>query len=69
VGISKEEQKRVFEKFYRSGGVQESKVRGSGIGLTLVAHIVESHGGEVFLDSDLGRGTKVTIRLPLKQKK
>jgi signal transduction histidine kinase len=68
-GISKEEQRRVFEKFYRSCGVHESKIKGSGIGLTLVAHIVESHGGEVFLDSDLGKGTNVTVKIPVKQKK
>ena len=69
IGISEGEQRRVFEKFYRSWGVHERKVKGSGIGLTLVAHIAEAHGGEVSLKSDLGRGTKVTLRIPIKQKK
>ena len=69
IGISEGEQRRVFEKFYRSWGVHESKVKGSGIGLTLVAHIVEAHGGEVSLKSDLGIGTKVTLKIPIKQKK
>ena len=69
IGISKEEQKRVFEKFYRSDNVDESSIKGSGIGLTLVSHIVKAHGGEVLLESEVGRGTKVTIKLPLKRKK
>ena len=64
VGISKEEQQRVFEKFYRSGSSQESSVKGSGIGLTIVDHVVKAHGGDVLLESEPGQGTKVTIRLP-----
>lgn len=63
-GIGKEEQQRVFEKFYRSETIHESSVKGSGIGLTIVDHIVKAHGGEVFLESALGKGTKVTLRLP-----
>ena len=66
-GISKEDQKQVFKKFYRSGRLEEKVVRGSGIGLTIVEHIVRAHGGEVLLESAIGRGTKVTIKLPLKR--
>jgi signal transduction histidine kinase len=65
IGIDKEEQKKVFEKFYRSEQNHESHIRGSGIGLTLVAHIVQAHGGDVTLDSQPGRGTAVIIRFPL----
>jgi signal transduction histidine kinase len=68
IGISKEEQKKVFEKFYRSKYLQDSSIKGSGIGLTLVDHIVRAHGGEVLLESDLGKGTKVTMKLPLRRK-
>lgn len=64
VGIGKEEQQRVFDKFYRSETIHESSVKGSGIGLTIVDHIVKAHGGEVFLESVLGKGTKVRLRLP-----
>jgi len=64
IGISPADQKRVFEKFYRSQTAAASMVRGSGIGLTLVEHIVKAHGGRITLKSELGRGTKVTIRLP-----
>lgn len=68
VGIGKEEQQRVFEKFYRSDTIHESSVKGSGIGLTIVDHIVKAHGGEVLLESELGKGTKVTLRLPRNKK-
>jgi signal transduction histidine kinase len=68
VGIGKEEQQRVFEKFYRSDTIHESSVKGSGIGLTIVDHIVRAHGGEVILESELGKGTKVRLRLPKDKK-
>ena len=68
IGISKQEQMKIFEKFYRSDDIRNSRIEGSGIGLTLVAHIVKAHGGEVLLESDVGKGTKVTIKLPAKRK-
>ena len=68
VGISKEEQKKVFEKFYRSVDPAQRNIEGSGIGLTLVDHIVKAHGGEVILESDLDKGTRVTLKLPISQK-
>jgi signal transduction histidine kinase len=67
VGISKEDQKQVFKKFYRSSRLEEKMVKGSGIGLTIVEHIVRAHGGEVVLKSAIGKGTKVTIRIPTKR--
>ena len=68
IGISVEEQKKVFEKFYRSERLQDSSVEGSGIGLTLVSHIIKAHGGQVLLESDLGKGTKVVMKLPVRRK-
>jgi signal transduction histidine kinase len=67
IGIDKSEQKRIFEKFYRSEKAQESNVKGSGIGLPLVDHIVRAHGGKVLLESELGKGTRVTIKLPVER--
>jgi signal transduction histidine kinase len=67
-GISKDEQKKVFEKFYRSPDSAHKNIDGSGIGLTLVDHIVKSHGGDVLMESDLGEGTRVIIKLPISQK-
>jgi len=68
IGIRKQDQKRIFEKFYRTEDARGSDIKGSGIGLTLVAHIIKAHGGEVLLESDAGKGTKVTIKLPAERK-
>jgi len=64
-GISKDDQKKVFEKFYRSSHPASKSIEGSGIGLTLVDHIVKAHGGRVTIESDLGQGTRVTLKLPI----
>jgi signal transduction histidine kinase len=62
VGIPKEEQKRIFERFEsRSHG---SKHRGAGLGLSIVKSLVDLHGGDMILDSEPGRGTRVTVRFP-----
>lgn len=64
VGISEEEQKKIFEKFHR--GKQHSlSTKGTGLGLYLVKFFVELHGGDVELTSKVGEGTKVTISLPI----
>jgi signal transduction histidine kinase len=65
VGIPREEQKRIFEKFYRVGASDTQGRRGSGVGLALVRHIVDAHGGDVDVDSRPGEGSRFTIRLPL----
>ena len=64
-GISKDDQKKVFEKFYRSSHPVSKSIEGSGIGLTLIDHIVKAHGGQVTMESDLGQGTRVTLKLPI----
>jgi len=68
IGIKKDDLKRVFEKFYRSPDQGKSYIEGSGIGLTLVAHIVQAHGGEVIMESEVGKGTTVTLQLPMNLK-
>jgi signal transduction histidine kinase len=68
IGISKDDQKKVFEKFYRSSHTASKNIEGSGIGLTLVEHIVKAHGGQVMMESDLGQGTRVTLQLPISPK-
>jgi signal transduction histidine kinase len=50
-GVPREEHNRIFERFYRSQRTRERNVRGSGIGLSLVRHIVEAHGGRVVVTS------------------
>jgi len=67
IGISKEEQKKVFDRFYRTDGAYDGKIRGSGIGLGVVAHIIKVHKGEVRLESEPGKGTKVRLKIPVER--
>lgn len=67
IGIAPGEQKKIFEKFYRSGGASDvHNVKGSGLGLALVKHVAEAHGGSVSVKSQSGKGSIFTIRLPIK---
>jgi signal transduction histidine kinase len=65
IGIPSQEQNKIFEKFYRVGDPLVHNTKGSGLGLSLVRHIVQAHGGEVMVDSAPGQGSKFTITLPV----
>jgi two-component system, OmpR family, phosphate regulon sensor histidine kinase PhoR len=64
-GIPAEEHRRIFERFYRTRQARGTNVRGSGIGLSLVKHIAEAHGGSVTVDSEPGRGAAFIVDIPL----
>ena len=63
-GIRVADQKRIFEKFYRAQDPLRRHIEGSGLGLAMVKHIVEAHGGRVTVASDVGAGAVFTIALP-----
>jgi signal transduction histidine kinase len=65
VGIPSRDQGRVFERFYRVDRARSRETGGTGLGLSIVRHVAENHDGQVLLESELGRGSTFTVRLPL----
>ncbi len=65
IGIPKNEQIRIFEKFYRGKEASHFSTTGTGLGLTIVKQIVEAHGGTIEVESEIGKGSRFVVRLPL----
>jgi two-component system phosphate regulon sensor histidine kinase PhoR len=68
IGITQEHHKKIFENFYRVSSGLVHNVKGSGLGLALVKHIVESHNGKVLLTSAVGKGSTFRLEFPVMTK-
>jgi signal transduction histidine kinase len=69
IGIAADEQEKIFEKFYRIGAGLVHDVKGSGLGLSLVKHVVIAHQGRITVRSKPGEGSTFTIQLPVAEQK
>ena len=65
IGIDKDEQEKIFERFYRAKGKEEQTYPGFGIGLFIAKEFVEKHGGQVLVESEKGKGSAFTFNLPI----
>lgn len=65
IGITRRDQSKIFEKFYRAGDPLVHNTKGSGLGLSLVRHITQAHGGEIAVESTPGKGSRFILSLPL----
>jgi two-component system phosphate regulon sensor histidine kinase PhoR len=66
IGIPVSEQQKIFDKFYRGNEPEIRRIRGSGIGLSIIKNVAEMHGGEVLVQSEPGKGSTFTLRIPIR---
>ena len=64
IGIPEKDMSNLFDSFYRASNV--GNIQGSGMGLTIVAQFIKLHGGEINIESELNKGTKIVIEIPIK---
>jgi two-component system phosphate regulon sensor histidine kinase PhoR len=64
IGISLEDQRRIFDKFYRVESEATEKISGTGLGLSIVKAIIKKHSGRAWVHSELGQGSTFTVLLP-----
>ncbi|MBC7765269.1 MAG: HAMP domain-containing protein [Hyphomonadaceae bacterium] len=68
IGLSAEEQEKIFERFYRVDKARDRQTGGTGLGLAIARQAVRNHGGDIDIESEEGKGSKFTIRLPYYEK-
>ena len=68
IGIPEQDRPRVFERFYRVDKARSRELGGTGLGLAIVKHIVEGHGGQVWVEANYPQGSRFMVRLPLSTK-
>lgn len=69
IGIAKEEQERIFERFYRVDKARSKAIGGTGLGLSIVKHGAMYHHAQIHIESDIGKGTIITISFPIPENK
>ena len=69
IGIDKDHHELIFNRFNQVVDKNAEVKGGSGLGLTITKRIIDIHGGEIYVESEVGKGSKFTIILPVKQKR
>ncbi len=64
IGIPKEDQERIFDRFYRVDKARGRDSGGTGLGLSIVRQLIGMYGGTISVQSEMGKGTEFTVRLP-----
>jgi signal transduction histidine kinase len=66
VGMKPEQVERIFDRFYRADSSSKAP-RGIGLGMSIVKNLIEAHEGKIWVESEFGKGTKVSITLPIRE--